>query len=368
MPVIYPVTYVHSGVCALSRAINFLDDPVFLTSAGLAALQQNEISLERSIAIRSHNINRDLLKEDLSKATLLEWQGYLCVCVNGKIFLADSRSTFRHQSGNIEYEWFIIDPVGYFNNDSKLYRFETTEREGLTMHKDGDKQVTTLVYNITSGNVSSLYTVIDGVKYNVYTEGERYGGSFKPAYTFATYKNLLLFGGDAGGVFIFNNDKRGVPPAYLSENASFDEKEYKKAYGNRIHPDFYSFADHAPKYSITTVYDDCDVPNLTKNTVKHSLAIKYKSLSTAKILCEIETDSGVFEEDCTFSSGGIDFEAIDFGNFSMAVGDYFTIPIGEKEKNWVEKRITVYSEYYKAPIGICSITYRYTLKGRIKQN
>jgi hypothetical protein len=52
----------------------------------------------------------------------------------------------------------------------------------------------------------------------------------------------------------------------------------------------------------------------------------------------------------------------------MAVGDYFTIPINEKEKNWIEKQINIYSDGYNAPIGICSITYRYTIKGRIKQN
>ena len=368
MPAIYPVSYVHSGICALSGAINFLDDPVFLTSAGLVALQQNEINYERSIAVRSHNVNRDLLKENLKEATLLEWQGYLCVCVNGKIFLADSRAMFRHPSGNLEYEWFVIDPIGSYQNDKKLYRYDTTAKDGYTLHEDGDKQVTATVYSSTVDGVKTQYVTINGVKYNVYSEGERYAGVFKPAHTFATYNDYLLFGADTGGVFMFNNDKRGVPPTYLSEQESFDADEYKKTYGKRLHPSFYSFADHAPRYCLTTVYDDCDIPHLTKSTVKNSLVIRYKSYSSAKIVCEIGTDNGGFSQDCTFASSGFSFDDVDFSNLTMAVGDYFTIPISEKEKNWIEKQINVYSEEYNSPIGICSITYRYTIHGRIKQN
>ena len=367
IPVIYPVSYVHSGICALSKAINFLDDPVFLTSSGLVALKQNDISNERSIEIRSHNVNRALLKENLTEATLAEWQGYLCVCVNGKIFLGDPRAMFRHNSGNLEYEWFIIDPIGYYYNDKVLYRFATSYKEGYTLHPDGDKQVTTTIYTSTKNGVKTYYTNIGGVKYNAYTTGERYAGTYYPSYIFTAYNNYLFFGGERGGLFMFNNDKRGVAPSFLSEQANFDAAEYAKMYANRIHPEFYSFANHAVKYCVTTVYDDCDVPNMTKNTVKHSLAIKYKSYSHANIICEIGTDTGGFEEACNFSSSGINFEDINFKYLTFAVGDYFTIPINEKEKNWIEKQINLFTEDYNTPIGICSITYRYTIKGRIKQ-
>ena len=368
VPVIFPVSYVHSGVCALSKAINFLDDPVFLTSTGLVALQQNDLNAQRSIVVRSHNVNRDLLKENLCEATLLEWQGYLCVCVNGKIYLADPRSMFRHKSGNIEYEWFIINPIGSYQSDKKLYRFSTVAKSGYSIYKYPDKEVTTTIYNTTVNGEKINYTTINNVKYLVYHNGERYAGTYKPACTFVSYNNYLLFGSEYGGVFMFNNDKRGVPPAYLSEQEGFDAQEYAKMYANKIHPSFYSFAEHEVRYCITTVYDDCEVPNLTKNTAKHSLVLKYKSYSSAKIMCEIGTDKGGFEQNCDFSSSGLNFEDIDFSNFTMAVGDYFTIPINEKEKNWIEKQINIYSDGYNAPIGICSITYRYTIKGRIKHN
>ena len=58
---------------------------------------------------------------------------------------------------------------------------------------------------------------------------------------------------------------------------------------------------------------------------------------------------------------------MDFSRLSLTSGEFFSIPIGEREKGWLEKQYTVYSCTFRHPIGICSLTYRFTLKGDLKK-
>ena len=60
---VYPVAYVHSGICSTGGCLSFLDDPVFLTKDGLMALDHENINYQRNIVCRSHNVNYTLLKE-----------------------------------------------------------------------------------------------------------------------------------------------------------------------------------------------------------------------------------------------------------------------------------------------------------------
>ena len=211
------------------------------------------------------------------------------------------------------------------------------------------------------------YSKRGGERVAVYPTEEQRGGSFSPATVYLGVDGLLFFGTDDGSVCVFNNDKRGVPPERISSEEGFNADEYKAAMGRLIHPDFYSFAGHAPRYAIKTKSDDCSIPHLTKNTVKHSLVIKCKSYSGNKIHVEVGTDKSGYKEICSFPGTRIDFSSLDFSNISLDSSEYATLPISEKEKDWIEKQLTVYSDSYCSPIGIYSITYRYTVKGRIKQ-
>ena len=40
--------------------------------------------------------------------------------------------------------------------------------------------------------------------------------------------------------------------------------------------------------------------------------------------------------------------------------------LSEKEKNWIEKQIALYSSEYNSPIGIYAIAYRFRVKGKLK--
>ena len=59
---------------------------------------------------------------------------------------------------------------------------------------------------------------------------------------------------------------------------------------------------------------------------------------------------------------------IDFSALCLSAQRYSTLPVQEREQGWVEKRISLYSDEFRSPIGIYSIIYRYKIKGKLKLN
>lgn len=365
---IYPVSYVHSGISAVGGATSFFDDPVFLTKSGLYALTKKAINYERSVACRSENVNYSLLSKNLSGASVTEWCGYLVIGIGEAVYLADSRARYADDSGNMQYEWFLLSGIGHYQNSTRVYRYDSYSRGEYLSHRDEGAPVTGEVWSVTEEDGTVIYyTEESGKKYTVYPTEEEVGGDFSEASVYLGCDSLLFFGTTDGEICVFNNDKRGEAPEYINAGADFDPLEYRRLMAKRIHPDFYSFDHHAPTYIIRTAYDNCAIPHLTKSTVKHSLVLKYRTYSSANIRCEVGTDAGKYTEAASFPGGELSFDDINFECLSMALGDYHTVPISEKEKGWVEKQITIRSDGFRAPIGIYQITYRYTVKGRIKR-
>ena len=367
MPRIYPVSYTHNGIGAIGSSISFFDDPIFISKAGISAIDKKTLSLERSIACRSHNVNADLLSEDLSKASLAEWCGYLAVGINGKIYLADSRATFIHESGYREYEWYYMRDVGTYENATRVYRFSSTAHPGYNVHANPESEPTTAVLSSQINGETVYYTVIDGKKYELYATQEKKGGIFHPLTTIAGFEgDLLFFGTDNGDLCIFNNDKRGVAPDALANADGFDADEYKRAYGRTIHKSFYTFDTHSMRCGVRTAPSDCSLPGLTKNTVKHSLTLKCRLSGNGKIRCEAKTDRSGYIEYSAFPNNLPDFSDWCFASLTLDCEESISLPISEKEKNWIDKELAVYCDDFRSPIGIYSISYRYTPKGRIK--
>ena len=368
---IYPVAYVHSGICSSGTCLSFLDDPVFLTSEGLMALNHENINYQRNVVCRSHNVNHSLLKEDLSTVSLCEWLGYLAVGARGKIFLADSRSVFKHPTGASEYEWFLLTDIGAYNGDHRVYRYSSDPYADAAVHptRVGEEADMNAVYtkNDEQGNLYS-FVYENGTKYRVVLTWERSGGEFYPATVFTSYNKRLFFATDDGHICVFNNDMRGVAPDSVRSDPDFDEDEYRRLMGDKIHPTYYSFVDHAPTYVMKTALDDCGIPHLTKSTVKKSLVIKAKSTSPNAIRCEVRSD----ERDPTyvdsFPSARTDFASFSFDESPWYVGRYGAVALPENEKRWIEKQITLSSKCYESPIAVYSVSYRYTIKGKIKNN
>ena len=368
IPRIYPVSYVHGGVGALGESISFFDDPVFISRGGLCALDKKTINLERSVVCRSHNVNLGLLSEDLTRVRLGKWCGYLVLSVGGRMYLADSRAMFVHDSGAYEYEWYRLSGIGTYDNATRVYRYASIAPDGYAVHPDVEKRTDEVVMSVKNALGEMIYyTEEDGARYAVYPTEEYVGGTFYPATVLLTTEDdLLLFGTDNGSVCIFNNDMRGVAPPYIARKSDFDEEDYKAKHARRIHPYYYRFATHTPKYALRTVLDNCGIPHLTKNTVKHSLAIKMSSSGSGEVVCEIGTDRSGYSENARVPNAEIDFSDFDFAYLAFETADHFTIPISEKEKNWIEKEIAV-SSSDGAPISIYSMSYRFTVKGRIKR-
>ena len=168
------------------------------------------------------------------------------------------------------------------------------------------------------------------------------------------------------GVFPSAICTRGVAPDTVSGAADFDEEEYKKFYGRRIHPYFYSFNSHSMRCGARTCPYDCKRPDLTKNTVKHSLTLKCRLHGKGKIRCEAKTNRSGYAEYSAFPNSIPDFSDFSFASLTLDSEESVSLPINEKEKNWIDKELAVYCDDFRSPIGIYSLSYRYTLRGRIK--
>lgn len=367
---VYPVAYVHSGICAVGACRSFLDDPVFLSNEGLMALDGDNINYQRNVVCRSHNVNYTLLKSELSKASLCEWLGYLVIGIGDTVLLADSRALFRHPTGAYEYEWFMLKGIGTYSSDHPLYRYAPEGYQDMLAHPTlvGRAASYTAVKSVFAEDKFYYYTEEGNLKYLVEPTDEMIGGDLNAATVYLSHGKHLFFATSDGHVCVFNNDMRGIAPESVRSCPDFDAEEYAAAMGNRIHPSYYTFDTHAPRYVIKTALDNCGVPHLTKSTVKKSLVIKAKSHISDAITCEVTTDSNDPIRVGSFPWASVGFDDFNFTEAPWNVSRYTTVALSEKEKRWVEKQITLTAEKYESPIAIYSISYRYIIKGKIKNN
>jgi len=102
---IYPSTHSSISTGCIGKAINFNDDISFFSERGMEAIN-GDVTTEQVIAHRSSLIDRKLMAETNYKDMLLEeWEGYLMIFIDNKVYLADSRATFNNEN-HVEYEWF----------------------------------------------------------------------------------------------------------------------------------------------------------------------------------------------------------------------------------------------------------------------
>lgn len=129
---IYPYSHSNISTGCVGKAINFNDDIVFFSERGMEGLN-GEITTEQVIAHRSTLVDRKLLAEPNYKDMMLqEWEGYLLVIIDNKVYLADSRAMFTNEN-HVEYEWFyweldkkitcskVINGVLYLGTEGGLY-------------------------------------------------------------------------------------------------------------------------------------------------------------------------------------------------------------------------------------------------------
>lgn len=102
---VYPSTHSSISTGCIGGAINFNDDICFFSERGMEAIN-GDVTTEQVIAHRSSLVDSKLLSETNYKDMILEeWEGYLLVIIDNKVYLADSRGD-EHST---KYEWFVWD-------------------------------------------------------------------------------------------------------------------------------------------------------------------------------------------------------------------------------------------------------------------
>lgn len=142
---VYPSTHSNISIGCVSTGINFNDDIIFFSDRGMEAIS-GDITTEQVLSHRSSLVDGKLLKEPNYKNMILEeWEGYLLVIIDNKVYLADSRQ--KYQNINIEYEW---------------YYWELKEKITCTSTKDGVLYLcgNNSIYSLTKtdGEINSYWT------------------------------------------------------------------------------------------------------------------------------------------------------------------------------------------------------------------
>lgn len=123
---IYPTKQGNVSVGCYVDSTNFQDDIVYLSRYGLEGISTEKIDSKQAIAHRSFMVDVKMTNENNYKdAMMTEYQGYLLILVNGKIYLADSRQKYANLD-SFGYEWFYwnftdINPILLKEYNDKLY-------------------------------------------------------------------------------------------------------------------------------------------------------------------------------------------------------------------------------------------------------
>ena len=156
---VYPCQHSSITTGCVSTGINFNDDIVFFSERGMEGIT-GDITTEQVIAHRSTLVDPKMTNEVNYKNMLLqEWEGYLLVIIDNKIYLADSRCLYTNQNHN-EYEWFYWELD--FNIQSAVVKNGTLYL--CSTAKDGKSYIYTLTK--TNSNIESYWTTcFDGCGY-----------------------------------------------------------------------------------------------------------------------------------------------------------------------------------------------------------
>lgn len=358
---IYPVIEGVGDAGCCGGAASFRDEVVFLSGRGLTALEYRGVAYERSLSHRSGAVDCPLCAEPLADATLFRFGEYLGIGVNGRIYLADGRTT-ETRNGHAEYTWYYLTDIGIYEGQTDRYhdlsvcpteligkkiRVGKIETEpavlGEERYADGEEVYST---RTTAGEKEVWYVLRDGVPYLVDTDGEQYGGVFHPATVFCGYDGLLLFGTDSGALALFNTDKRGPD--------------------GRIPREWYTFNGRAYFSGCATKSENCSLPHLSKNTERGCSIVKLKNMPGEKVCVRVRTDRDDWE-DCDVLYGGMShYGEYDFSVTDFASGAVRMARIHEKKKHWTEKQYFFFSDGYQRPFGLVSVAYRYSVAGRIR--
>ena len=411
VPRIYPSSTGAAGLGsagltdAYSLSCNFLDDPVFISKRGLEGVTKEQLNAERTVQHRSSTIDRLLIQEDLAHASLAEWKGYLVVCCNGHIYLADSRTRTQNAYGSYQYEWFYLEGVGTYEGYYKVFSYITEypyidvpyglddngnpnqwiqvslaefeiidgEFKGKTVgevfnkslvDKKTDKDAIIFrqtVYHsgITNTAIEILYDYTTKEIVNILPEkmgiGEFYG-----AKRVLAVGELLFFATDYD-ICVFNTDKRGVPIKDDNGNIIRDVDS------DKIDSSWYSF-NGVPYISGCSIrLDDCDKKTVTKANVYGTIVARFKMIPGSKCTVKSSINGVNWKKIGEAFISRLNFEDFRFDNVAFTENEDGVFVFPEVSRGWVSKQYYFYSDGFCEPFGLYELSYNYKIVGKIRR-
>ncbi|MBQ7728052.1 MAG: hypothetical protein IJT60_05690 [Clostridia bacterium] len=427
IPITYPSKQGLAGTGCTGAAVNFFDDPVFVSKHGVEAIGQLSVRLERALEHRSTLIDAKLTNQDLTKAQLCEWEGYLVLSVDGKVFLADSRQAYEGAQGTKEYEWYYLEDIGAYADQYDEYRYASrlqweeheqtvspkkiswcthcnapidectcsnsnnwvelplepaTEVYFPSMGQAYDLSGTVANPPASTGASSMSVYATDVEAYTVYGTTETRTVHYvvrreeNPVYTdeAQTYADPHAYlveptGAKIGGVFhpaiIFKSI--GDLLLFGTDNGQvFCFNTDQRNEDGTIDAQWYTFNGRTIECGCATKMDNCGIPHLTKTTVKKSIVLKTKKFDDSAAKIKVRTNRNAFNQVARINSMALDFTKMDFRDFSFSAAEKDLFQIKEKERRWVEKQYYIYSDEYMKPFALYYLAYRYYIIGRYK--
>lgn len=356
------VCAIFSNTIALSSPISMGDELLFITSEGLMAVKNPTPSAGAEILCRSEPIAKRLLREELKSARLGSWLGYAVICLGSRIYLADPRAEGR------EFGWYLLSEIGGYKEDKRVYRYLPYGEDGCEAHRNADGIASGEIYSKGLEGGRMIYFSLEGEKcYSVYPTEEMAGGELMPPTKLLCEGKIMCFATSDGSIYLFNNDKRGMPPKRISSLEGFDPEKYE--YKGHLHPDYYSFAGHAPSYEVTTCEDDFGLPSCEKASVGNSLTLELKPLADSSINLRITVDGRLSHDKKiplngkTASSQRRTDEVYD----EDLAEEGLTVTLSERVIGWRTRKTSILADRYGSPFGIRSICYRYGVKDSTKK-
>ncbi|MEG2116633.1 MAG: hypothetical protein RRZ69_03000, partial [Clostridia bacterium] len=269
-PKAYKATGIGGAVGAVCDGFNFMSEPVYLSRLGVKGIASPNLKQLRAIENRSSLINSELLFKNIKDAKMFEWCGYLCVYVDGVMYLGDSRLRFSSELGEREYEWFKIDNVGAFDGQYQRFDFATNlptylngivklaPKELLKEFANPPKDDGTAVRVVTKKSV-----VVDGATafyYTVEVEGNLAVGLIDGGIEYQTVKEEYLVTpceDCIGGKFNAATDVIShLDNIYFGNNGSFFSYNFDLKKSGELEERWYSFDGRVIKNGIATALDN----------------------------------------------------------------------------------------------------------------
>ena len=401
VPRVYPSMQGASGLGSAGKtwsrplSCNFLDDPVFLSQrGGLEGVSKEQLNSERTIVHRSSNIDRLLKKEDLARASITEWKGYLVICCNGHIYLADSRSITRHPDGSYQYEWFYLEGVGTYEEYGQTFQKMTSwpivdgesledkfagkgitlwDEEGIiTGVPDQDSPIGSFEgiyiqridnFDVYTYDVYEYYEKISSKLLDIVDNSKIGLGDFYVAKHVITVGDLLIFA-TKFDICVFNTDKRGKN--IKGKDANGKDVVIRYVDDDKIDSSWYTFNGVPYKSACALKLDDCDKKSLTKTTIYGTTVARLKMIPGSKCKIKSSVNGRDWIDVAEAYNTRQDFDDIRFDNLSFTENEDNVVVIPEVSRGWMQKQYYFESNGFCEPFGLYELSYIYKIAGKLR--